>query len=196
MTTTRIATDHPDLSPVLGPLDDTQRSRITELLGAADARLTAAVGELAAGSQLEWRNDGVVVELAVSGQTSIDAMVEEAGGKLTFAAQLRPWNFFPTEAGMWAPGKPPLRMATDAWDVEGSVAVRFRTRVAGRPYTMQNRVVEIAERRYQDPLAAVEAFAGVCAELADLALSREPSVEAWRPPDPEGEGPAAAVPGI
>ena len=34
MATTRISTDHPDLAPVLGPLDDAQRARIFELLEA------------------------------------------------------------------------------------------------------------------------------------------------------------------
>jgi hypothetical protein len=190
--TFRIGTDHPDLAPVLGPLDDDQRARSLELLEAADVRLSELASELAARSELEWRDEGVVLALADSGQTSLDALVEEASGKITFTAQLRPRNFFPTEPGMWAPGRPPLQMETDAWDVDGMVAVRFRTRVSGRPYTMQNQVVELEERRYDEPLAAVEAFCGLCAQLVELALSREPSVDAWRPPEPEGgEAPAA-----
>lgn len=183
--------ERPDLAPVLGALTDEQQARIFELLEEADSRLSTVAEELAARSDFEWRYDGVVLALADSGQTSLEVLVEEANGKITFTAQLRPRNFFPTEAGMWAPGKPPLRMATDAWDVDGMVAVRFRTRVSGRPFTMQNQVVELAERRFEDPVAAVEAFAGLCADLAELARSREPSVEAWRPPEPEGGDPAA-----
>lgn len=194
MATFRISTERPELTPVLGALTDEQRERILSLIDEADARLVTVAEELAARSTVEWRNEGVVLALADSGQTSLDVLVEEASGKITFAAQLRPRNFFPTEAGMWAPGKPPLKMATDAWDVDGSVAVRFRTRVSGRPYTIQNQVVELPERRLDDPVAAVEAFAGICAELADLALSRDPTVEAWRPPDPEGDGPSTPAP--
>jgi hypothetical protein len=194
VTTTRISADHPDLSPVLGPLAEEQRARVVELLDAADARLSSVAGTLAARSGLEWTNDGVVLALADSGQTSIDVMIEESSGKITFAAQLRPGNFFPTEAGMWQPGKPPLRMATDAWDVEGSVAIRFRTRVAGRPYTIQQQVVELPEQRNEDPVGAVEAFAALCGELAELALSREASVEAWRPEEPGGDAPATTTP--
>ena len=86
-------------------------------------------------------------------------VVEEPAGKITFSAQLRPRNYFPTEEGMWQPGRRPLVMATDAWDVEGGVDVRFKTRVTGRPYTIQEQVVELAETRYEGPVEAVEAFA-------------------------------------
>jgi hypothetical protein len=194
MTTMRISADRPDLSPVLGPLGQEQRARVLELLEAADARLSSVAETLAARSELAWTYEGVVLALADSGQTSIDVVVEESSGKVTFAAQLRPRNFFPTEAGMWQPGRPPLRMATDAWDVDGSVAIRFRTRIAGRPCTIQQQVVELPEQRHEDSVGAVAAFAALCAELAELALSREPSVEAWRPEEPEADGPAATTP--
>ena len=82
-------------------------------------------------------------------------------------------------------------MATDGWDVDGAVAVRFKTRVQGRPYTIQEQVEELEEQRYEGAVEAAEAFATRAGELAELALSREPTVEAWRPPDP-AEGRATA----
>jgi hypothetical protein len=82
---------------------------------------------------------------------------------------------------MWTPGRPPMTMATDGWDVEGGVSVRFRTRVANRPYTIQEQVVELEERRYESALEATEAFAALCGRLAELAHSREATVEAWKP---------------
>ncbi len=192
MGTTRISTEHPDLTPVFGSLDDEQRTRIVELIEAADTRLSAVRETLAERSGAQWNSDGVVLETSISGQASIDVLVEEASGKLTFSLQLRPRNYFPTEEGMWQPGRPPLVMATDAWDLEGSVDVRFKTRVAGRPYTIQEQVTELEERRYEGPVEAVEAFAALAEELSELALSREPSVEAWKPEEP-GEGDSAAA---
>ncbi|HWE81169.1 MAG TPA: hypothetical protein VG265_05940 [Gaiellaceae bacterium] len=171
--------DHPDLAPVFGQLDDDQRGRIAELLGEADARLAEAYEHLA--SQGTWNTEGVVLTTEVSGQASIDVLMEESAGKLTFEAQLRPSNYFPTEEGMWQPGRPPLVMATDGWDVDGAVSVRFRTRVAGRPYTIQEQVRQIEEARYDTPIAAAEAFAKACEKLAKLAASRDATVVAWKP---------------
>jgi hypothetical protein len=128
-----------------------------------------------------WKTEGVVLTTELSGQASIDILVEEAGGKITFEAQLRPRNYFPTEEGMWTPGRPPLQMATDGWDVDGGVSVRFKTRVANRPYTIQEQVAELEEKRYGTAVEATEAFAALCAELAKLAHSREATVEAWKP---------------
>jgi hypothetical protein len=177
--TTRI-TEHPDLTPVFGPLDDGERRRIFELLEEADQRMTEVHGELAAQGST-WKAEGVLLTTEVSGQASIDVLVEEERGKLSFAGQLRPKNFFPTEEGMWQPGRPPLVMATDAWDVDGAVSVRFKTRVGGRPFTIQEQVEEIGERRYESAVIAAEAFARVCSKLARLAGSREAKVEAWKP---------------
>lgn len=185
MATNRISTDHPDLTPVLGPLDDDQRTRIVELLEGADARLSALHETLLEQTGLTWNTDGVILETSLSGQASIDAMIEESTGKVTFSLQLRPRNYFPTEEGMWQPGRPPLVMATDAWDVDGSVEVRFKTRVAGRPYTIQEQVAEIEERRYEGAVEAVEGFAAVAEELVELALSREATVDAWKPEEPD-----------
>jgi hypothetical protein len=191
MATIRISTDHPDLAPVLGTLDEDRLARIAELLEAADSRLSAVHQALSEQTGSTWKTDGVVLETSISGQASIDVIVEEPAGKVTFSAQLRPRNFFPTEDTMWQPGRPPLVMATDAWDVEGGVDVRFRTRVAGRPYTIQERIVDREEQRYDDPVSAVEAFAALADELAELALSREPTVEAWRPEEPAESTPGA-----
>ncbi len=190
MTTWRITSfEEPNVSPVFGPLTGEQRGRILSELAQADARLASVAETLAGQGELEWRYEGVLLTIADSGQTSIDVAVEEVAGKLSFSSQLRPRNFFPTEIGMWQPGRPPLRMATDAWDVDGTVSIRFRTRVSGRPYTIQQHVVELAERRFDDPVAAAEAFGGLCSELAELALSREATVAAWRPEEPEADGP-------
>jgi hypothetical protein len=172
--------EHPDLTPVFGPLADGDRDRIFELLDEADHRMAEIHEELAAQGP-SWKADGVVLTTEVSGQASIDLLLEEERGRLTFAGQLRPRNFFPTEDEMWQPGRPPLVMATDAWDVDGAVSVRFKTRVGGRPFTIQEHVEEIEERRYESAAIAAEAFARLCTKLARLARSREPTVEAWKP---------------
>lgn len=188
----------PNLSSILGLLTGEQRGRILSQIAAADAKLSEAAEALRAQGETEWKWDGVLLTIADSGQISIDALLEEASrGRLTFVTQLRPRNFFPTEVGMWQPGKAPLVMATDAWDVDGMVAVRFKTRVTGRPYTIQQSVVELEEHRYDDPTAAVDAFAANCAELAELALSREATVDAWKPAGQSdasaGPAPAASI---
>jgi hypothetical protein len=72
-------------------------------------------------------------------------------------------------------------MATDGWDVDGGVSVRFRTRVANRPYTIQEQVVALEEQRHESPLEAVAAFVSLCERLAELVRSREATVEAWKP---------------
>jgi hypothetical protein len=182
----------PNLSSIFGLLTGEQRGRILSQIAAADAKLSETAEALRAQGETEWKWEGVLLTIADSGQISIDALLEEASkGRLTFVAQLRPRNFFPTEVGMWQPGKAPLVMATDAWDVDGMVAVRFKTRVTGRPYTIQQSVVELEEQRYDDPAAAIDAFAANCAELAELALSREATVDAWKP---SGQSDASAGP--
>jgi hypothetical protein len=180
MSTHPISTEHPDLSPVFGALEGESQARVVEQLTAADRHLAGVYATLVE-QPGGWQTEGVVLETEVSGQAAIKALLEDEKGSLTFSAELRPRNFFGNDASPWQPGRPPLVMATDAWDVEGSVAVRFRTRVAGRPYTIQEQVVELEERRYETPESAAEAFAAVCAELAELARSREPVVDAWRP---------------
>ena len=91
---------------------------------------------------------------------------------------------------MYLPPKlqPPMVMATDAWDVAGEVSVRFKTRVGGRPYTIQEQVVELNEKRYETPEEAVEAFVAACDKLIELALSKEPKVDGWKPDIPESVG--------
>ena len=82
----------------------------------------------------------------------------------------------------------PMRMATDAWNVEGAVNVRFKTRVATRPYTIQEQVFEIDEARYETAESAVAAFVAACEKLAELSLSRDPTVAAWKPEIPDEVG--------
>ena len=55
----------------------------------------------------------------------------------------------------------------------------------GRPYTIQEQVVELDEERYETPESAVEAFVAACEKLVELALSRDPTVAAWKPEIPE-----------
>jgi len=165
-------------------------------LEAADARLSAVHEQLNEQTGGGWETEGVVLETEISGQASIRVSVEDAKGTVTFSAELRPRNFFGDEDNPWQPGRPPLQMATDAWDLEGSIDVRFKTRVAGRPYTIQEQVHELEERRYDTPEAAAEAFAALCDELAELALSREATVIAWKPDAVEAKAgpPAPAEP--
>jgi hypothetical protein len=193
MATERISTDPPDLSSVFGALEDAQRARVVELFEAADARLTGVRDALDGRTEAGWETEGVVLETEVSGQAMIKVLVEDAKGTLTFTAELRPRNFFGDEEHPWQPGKPPLKMATDAWDVEGSVDVRFKTRVAGRPYTIQEQVHELEEHRHETPEAAAEAFAAMCEELAELAMSREATVAAWKPEEASGDETSSAA---
>ena len=185
--------DDPNLSPVLGPLTGPQRVRILRQLADAETRLGAVAETLAGQGDLEWVYEGIVVTIADSGQTSIDAEIAESAGKIAFTAQIRPGNFFPGEEQMWRPGAPPLQMSTDAWDVDGGVSIRYRKRVTGRPFVITDQVVELPERHFDDPVAAVEAFAELCGKLADLALSREATVDAWRPPEETASTDAGAT---
>ena len=129
MTTVRI-TEKPDLSPVLGELDEGAADKLLDDLGAADAKLTSTTDELNARGGTDFATEGVVLESEISGQTMIKVLVEDAKGSVGFSAELRPRNFYGDEQNPWQPGRPPMRMATDAWDVEGAVNVRFKTRVA------------------------------------------------------------------
>jgi hypothetical protein len=135
-----------------------------------------------------FHSDGVVIETELSGQAMIKILVEDAKGAVTFSAELRPANFYGSEDHPWQPGRPPMVMSTDSWDVGGEVAVRFKTRVAGRPYTIQEQVFEIAEKRHETATDAVEAFVAVCAKLTDLALSRDPTLQGWKPEIPAAVG--------
>jgi hypothetical protein len=118
----------------------------------------------------------------------IKVLVENEKRNLGFAAELRPRNFFGHEDNPWQPGRPPMVMATDAWDVAGEVSVRFKTRVGGRPYTIQEQVVELAEKRYETAEEAVGAFVAICDRLTELALSKPPSLGGWKPEIPESVG--------
>src|SRR5581483_405217 len=97
----------------------------------------------------------VVLEQEISGQTMIRILLEDAKGSVGFAAELRPKNFYPDEQNPWQPGRPPMAMDTTGWDVAGEVTVRYKTRVAGRPYTIQEQVLEMPDERYDSPEEAV-----------------------------------------
>ena len=143
MPTVRI-TERPDLSPVLGELDEEQAGALTAKLATADEQLAALADTLNERGGLGFSTEGVVLEREWSGQALIKVLVENEKRNLGFGAELRPQNFFGDEDKPWQPGHPPMRMSTDAWDVAGEVSVRFKTRVGGRPYTIQEQVVELA----------------------------------------------------
>ena len=187
MAATRI-TEHPELSPVFGELDEERAERVRERLTAADARLAGIVETLNERGGVGFSSEGVVLEQEISGQAMIRVLVENEKRSVGFAAQLRPRNFFADPEHPWQPGRPPLVMATDAWDVDGAVSVRYKTRVAGRPYTIAEQIVEVPEQRYDTVESAVEAFVAACEQLAELALSREPTLPGWKPEIPASVG--------
>jgi hypothetical protein len=187
MPTERI-TDNPDLSPVLGELAEEQAAALTEQLAGADERLEALAAQLNEADGVGFATEGVVVEQEWSGQAMIKMLVENEKRNVGFAAELRPRNFFGDENNPWQPGRPRMVMATDAWDVAGEVSVRFKTRVGGRPYTIQEQVVELSEKRYESADEAVAAFVEACDKLIELALSKPPKVAGWKPDIPESVG--------
>jgi hypothetical protein len=188
VTAVRISTEKPDLSPVLGELEEEQPEQLTEKLSAADEELTALAETLNERGGNGFHTDGVVLETEISGQAIIKILLEDAKGTVSFAAELRPQNFFGDEDHPWQPGRPPMVMDTDALDVGGEVSVRFKTRVAGRPYTIQEQIILIDDERYESPEEAVEAFCELCSRLAKLANSREPTLQGWKPDIPESVG--------
>jgi hypothetical protein len=186
-------TETHDIGLVLGELTDEQRSAVEEQLGAADARLTELTASLTERSGRDtWRTGGVQVELFDSGQTMIKGVVEDTEVEIGFNVELRPSNFF-DEASPWRPGQPPRHMGTGKWDVEGEVLVMRVAKVAGRKYTIQETAAELEESRHESPEAAVAAFVKYVDDLVELALSRDPTTEAWQsdvdeygqPPDEE-----------
>jgi hypothetical protein len=187
MAATRV-TEHPDLSPVFGELDEERAERASERLAAADERLAGVVEILNERGGVGFASDGVALEQEISGQAMIKVLVENEKRSVGFAAELRPRNFFADADHPWQPGRPPLVMATDAWDVDGAVSVRYKTRVAGRPYTILEQIVELSEQRYDTVESAVEAFVAACEQLAELALSREPTLPGWKPEIPASVG--------
>jgi hypothetical protein len=182
-----------DISLVLGELDDERRAQIQEQLDAASNRLEKLKATLAERSgRSSWTTRGVHVEVFESGQSMIKGAVKDPEEQMEFNVELRPSNFF-DEARPWRPGEPPRPMSSDAWDVEGEALVNRVAKVSGRKYTIQENVAELDEQRFDSPDDAVAAFVKYVNDLAELALSREPTTEAWqsdvdeygRPPDEE-----------
>jgi hypothetical protein len=189
MATTRISTEKPDLTPVFGEVEGDSAARLTQILSGADSKIAETVGKL--NEQIAdagFDTDGVVLETELSGQAMVRVQVENAKRSVTFAAELRPHNFYGDEENPWQPGRPPMVMATDGWNVDAAVSVRYKTRVQSRPYTIQEQIEEIEEERFPTAEAAVEGFAAVCMRLSELALSKEPTVSAWKPEIPEEVG--------
>ena len=109
----------------------------------------------------------------------IKGSVEDTEAEIEFNVELRPSNFF-DEARPWRPGEPPRHMGTGQWDVEGEVLVMRVAKVSGRKYTIQETAADLEESRHDSPEAAVAAFAKYVDDLVELALSREPTTEAWQ----------------
>jgi|GEM_PF-4866620 hypothetical protein len=176
-TSTAITSDDLDLEPVFGALDAETRERVLAELRRGDEALRAVAAELGIESE------GLVLSTYPSGQTEVAATLRAAGGKLSFEVGLRPRNFF-SPHNPWRPGQPPRPMQTDAWDVDGAVNVMVRRLVGQHKYTIQEQAVELETTRYESPVEAAAALAACCERLAELARSREATVEAWAAPDP------------
>jgi hypothetical protein len=181
-------TEKPDLSPVFGELDDERAASVQERLAAVDEQLSALADDLNEKGGVGFSTEGVLLETELSGQAMIRVLVENAKRNVSFAAEIRPANFFGDPESPWQPGQPPLKMWTETWDVDGALSVRFKTRVAGRPYTIQEQMVEIPEKRYVTIDATLKAFAAAAEKLADLGRSREPTLQGWKPEIPESVG--------
>jgi hypothetical protein len=175
--TQAITADDVDLAPVFGELDEETRGAVLAELRRAEAELAALRDEL------ELDGSTLALEQYPSGQAEVAANLKGAEGKVTFEAGLRPRNFFSETP--WQPGYAPRSMLTDAWDVDGSVRVMVRRLVGRHKYTIQETGAEIEEQRLDSPEEAATALAAVCSRLVELARSREPTVEAWAPPEPD-----------
>jgi hypothetical protein len=170
----------PDLALVLGDISDDQRTAIQEQLDAVDARLTELTAALTERSGRDsWATKGVRVEVYESGQAMIKGGVEDTEEEMEFNVELRPSNFF-DEARPWRPGQPPLHMQTSSWNVEGEALVMRVAKVSGRKYTIQETAAELEEQSFDSPEAAVAGFAKYVDDLAEIALSRDPTTEAWQ----------------
>jgi hypothetical protein len=165
-----------DLAPVFGALDEETKGRVLEELRRAEATLAAVRDELG------LEGEPLTLQRYPSGQAEVATALQGAGGKLTFEAGLRPRNFFSEVP--WQPGHAPRSMMTDAWDVDGAVRVMVRRLVGTHKYTIQETPEEIEEERFASPVEAAAALAAAAERLAELARSREASVDAWAPPEP------------
>jgi hypothetical protein len=172
-----ITADDLDLTPVFGAVEDETKSRVLEELRRADATLVAVRDELG------LEGDGLTLERYPSGQSEITGILQGGDGKLTFEAGLRPRNFF--SESPWQPGRAPRSMMTSAWDTDGYIRVMVRRPVGGHKYTIQETGAEIDEQHFDSAVEAAAGLAAVCEQLAELARSREPTVDAWTPPEEE-----------
>jgi len=172
-----ISSDELDLAPVFGALEDDVKERVLDELRRAESTLAALRDELG------LAGEPLTLERYPSGQAEVATNLKGAEGKLTFEAGLRPRNFF--SESPWQPGHAPRPMVTDAWDVDGYVRVMVRRPVGRHKYTIQETAEELEERRFTDPAEAAAALAEVVDRLAELARSREPTVDAWAAPEPQ-----------
>ena len=170
-----ITADDLDLTPVFGALDDETKGRVLEELLRADAALVAMRDELG------LEGDGLTLEQYPSGQAEVIGVLRGGEGKLTFETGLRPRNFF--SESPWQPGRAPRAMMTNAWDADGYVRVMVRRPVGGHKYTIQETGAEIDEQHFESPVDAAAGLAAICEQLTELARSREPTVDAWAPPE-------------
>jgi hypothetical protein len=164
-----------DVGPVFGGLDDDARAVVLERLLLVDERLVELRDRLGDG----WATEGVELQTLPSGQASVRGQVARDDGSLTFAAELRPGNYFSDVP--WRPGEPPRSMETDAWDVDGVVYANVRRYLLNKKYWVQETVAESEARRFTSAADAAAGLLSAVAELTELALSRAPTVEAWAP---------------
>ena len=172
-----ISADDLDLTPVFGAVDDETKVRVLEELRRADAALVGVRDELG------LEGDGLTLERYPSGQAEVTGILRGGEGKLTFETGLRPRNFF--SESPWQPGRAPRAMMTKAWDADGYIRVMVRRPVGGHKYTIQETGAEIDEQHFDSAVEAAAGLAAVCEQLAELARSREPTVDAWTPPEEE-----------
>jgi hypothetical protein len=168
----RVTIEKPDLSPVFGRLDSSERSMIQQALARAEQRLFTLRQELTEQTNRSWRSRGIELETYPSGQASIGGYVQD--GEVTFAVELRPHNFF--HEAPWRPGEPTRRMSTDAWDVDATIYVISDAGVEAG----QDAAAELPARRRERPGDAAAALVEVCLDLHELARSRPPEPRAWR----------------
>jgi hypothetical protein len=165
-----------DVSPVFGALPEEQQAQVVEQLRLVDARLL----ELRERLGDDWASDGLLLESLPSGQASVRGEVRSQTGDVWFAAELRPRNYF-SEQNPWRPGQPPRPMQTDAWHVDAFVHVAVVRHVLNKKYRIEETAAEIEERRFDSAPEAAAGLLSAVVELTDLALSRDPTVEAWAP---------------
>ena len=121
------STERPDLAPILGELDEGAADKLLDDLRRADAKLASTTDELNARGGADFATEGSRAgERDLRADDGQGLLVENAKGSVGFSAELRPRNFYGDEQNPWQPGRPPMRMATDAWDLLRALSKRLQ----------------------------------------------------------------------